>query len=326
MQKKAAALTAAGWIALATLRTAKAQDTPPPTPTPVPVTSEAAEPEKKEKVVFRPIESNRIVVLPSVDVAPQGTLELMVTHRFTTPLQAGDINNFFTLDEGNEWGFGLSYSPLKNLSVGMFRSSLNTSMDIYEAAAQYEFPKCAGFAASLRVGGDWRTDDAAVSPKSSFFTQAILSYSFGQYVRLTAVPTYLQRTNGGTQTYSSTPSDFFRRPPTHDPTCQPIGDGSVVQCNGFYRPVWNVPVGASIALTHSITIHGEVIPRLSRFDAAGTGWAVSVEKSLLRHRFAFFAGNQRFTTVDQYTVGIHPNQKASNIYIGFNLYRAWKLM
>src|SRR4030095_17161845 len=124
MRKKAAAFAAAGWIALATARTATAQETPPPeptpTPTPAPAPGEAPEADKKEKVAFRPIESNRIVVLPSVDVAPKGTLEFMVTHRFTTPLQDGDINNFFTLDEGNEWCFGLWFTPLKNLSVGCY--------------------------------------------------------------------------------------------------------------------------------------------------------------------------------------------------------------
>src|SRR5262245_38890580 len=172
MRKKAAAFAAAGWIVLATARTATAQETPPPGPTPTPVAIEApdapdADKDKKEKVVFRPIESNRIVVLPSVDVAPKGTLELMVTHRFTTPIQDGNINNFFTLDEGNEWGFGLWFTPLKNLQLGMFRSSTQIGMDIYEVGAEYEFPKCGGFAASLRVGEDWRTDDAARNPQSS---------------------------------------------------------------------------------------------------------------------------------------------------------------
>jgi|RhiMetdeSRZDD1v2_1073273.scaffolds.fasta_scaffold01638_18 uncharacterized beta barrel domain-containing protein DUF5777 len=327
MRKNAAAFAAAGWITLAAARAATAQETPPPEPTPTPAPAEAPDAERKEKeqVVFRPIESNRLVVLPSVEVAPKGTLEFMVTHRFTTPIQDGDINNFFTLDEGNEWGFGLWFTPVKNLQLGVFRSSLQTSMDIYEVGAEYEFPKCAGFAASLRVGEDWRTDVAARNPQSSFFTQAILSYTFGKYVRLTAVPTFLQRTNGGTQTYSAT-QPGFPNPPLHDSSCRPIGDTGLIQCKGLYDPVWNVPFGASIAITHSITVHGEVYPRFSRYDAAGTGWTVSVEKSLLRHRFAFFAGNQRYVTVDQYTPGIHPNQKASNIYIGFNLYRAWKLM
>ena len=88
----------------------------------------------------------------------------------------------------------------------------------------------------------------------------------------------------------------------------------------------------SVAITHSISLHGEVYPRLSKVNSSGVGWTVTVEKSLLRHRFAFFAGNMRPTTVDQYTGGLpfvpfpNPNRSpASNVYIGFNLYRAWKL-
>ncbi len=85
-----------------------------------------------------------------------------------------------------------------------------------------------------------------------------------------------------------------------------------------------MPVGASIAITHSITVHGEVYPRLSKVDSGGVGWAVTVEKSLLRHRFAFFAGNVKGTTADQYTIAVPYAQPAKNVYIGFNLYRAWK--
>ena len=86
-----------------------------------------------------------------------------------------------------------------------------------------------------------------------------------------------------------------------------------------------MPVAVSIAITHSITIHGEVYPRLSKVNSNGVGWSVTVEKSLLRHRFAFFAGNQRQTTVDEYTQAVPDGRLASNVYIGFNLFRAWKL-
>ena len=136
-----------------------------------------------------------IINLPSVEVPSAGTLTLLVTHRFVRSLQEGNINNFFTLDTGNTWGFGLWYAPVKNLNVGFYRSSdLNT----YEASAQYQLP----IVLRIRVVAPRRRGLAhvgratAATPKSSFFAQAILAYSFGQYVRLTAVPTYLQRTNG----------------------------------------------------------------------------------------------------------------------------------
>jgi len=295
---------------------------PPPTPTPA--ASDTAEAKAKESVAFRPIEANVIIDLPSVQVPPAGTLTFLVTHRFQQPIQDADIDNFFTLDSGNDWGFGLWYAPLKNLNLGFYRTS---DLNIYEASAQYEFPELGCFRSSLRAGEDWRTETGffgAASPKSSFFLQGILAYDFGKYVRLTAVPTYLQRTNlVRVNTNDPPPGDRSCRTNPPDP------DRPAYSCSGLYENLFNVPVGLSIAITHSITVHGEVTPRLGRANATGVGWAVSLEKSLLRHRFAFFAGNQRATTVDQYTVGIahNPltNSNPKNIYIGFNLYRAWKL-
>src|SRR5262245_35438303 len=192
MRRSTIALAAA-LLAAATLGSASAQD-PAPTPTPTPSADAPVAPEegKKEGQPFRPIESNVIVNLPSVSVQPAGTLMFLVTHRFTQPLQDGDINNFFTLDLGNTWGFGLWYTPIENLEVGFYRTS---DGDIYEASAEYALPRLGCFASSLRVGEDWRTEPGVGAPRSSFFAQAVLAFDFGKYVRITAVPTYLQRTN-----------------------------------------------------------------------------------------------------------------------------------
>ncbi len=291
--------------------------TPGPTPSPTPAPEAATSPLEslKEPVAFRPIEANVIINLPSVEAPRDGTLTFLVTHRFVQRIQEGDINNFFTLDSGNTWGFGLWYAPIKNLNAGLYRSSdLNT----YEASAQYELPRAGGFASSLRVGEDWRTQPGVASPKSSFFAQVILAYSFGKYARITAVPTYLQRTNGFPV--------FLPSPVAGDQSCQFFPDQrNPYRCSGLYENVFNVPIAASIAITHSITIHGEVIPSLSKVNSNGVGWSVTVEKSLLRHRFAFFAGNQRQTTVDEYIQAVPNGRSPSNIYLGFNLFRAWML-
>jgi hypothetical protein len=297
-----------------------AQDAAPtPAPTPIPTPAPEAAPSPldplKEPVAFRPIESNIIIDLPSVEVPSAGTLTLLVTHRFVQRIQEGDINNFFTLDSGNTWGFGLWYAPIKNLNAGLYRSS---DLSTYEASAQYELPGAGGFASSLRVGEDWRTQPGVASPKSSFFAQVVLAYSFGKYARITAVPTYLQRTNGF--------SVYLPAPTPGDQSCQFFPDQrNSYRCSGLYENVFNVPIAASIAITHSITIHGEVIPRLSKVNSNGVGWSVTVEKALLRHRFAFFAGNQRQTTVDEYIQAVPIGRSPSNVYIGFNLTRAWNL-
>jgi hypothetical protein len=314
MRRSAAILTAMVLGLLAAGGPLEAQETPTPA---APADEKPAE---KEKPAYRPIESNVIINLPSVEVPREGTLTFLVTHRFQEPIQDGNINNFFTLDTENKWGFGLWYAPTRNLNIGGYRSS---NLNVYEASVQYELPSVCGFGSSLRAGGDWRTDPGASSPRSSFFAQAILAYSFGPYVRFTAVPTYLQRTNGAPTNYIDA-SGFVWPPPPRDPSCRPNAANWEI-CSGSYKTIFNVPVALSIALTHSITVHGEVIPRLSRVDSSGVGWSVTVDKSLLRHRFAFFAGNQRQTTVDQYLVGVPYSQKPNDVYIGFNLYRAWKL-
>ena len=304
-------------VLLAPIRLA-AQDASPPAPAPAPAAAPDPSPlaALKEPVAFRPIEANVIINLPSVEVPSARTLTLLVTHRFIGSLSEGDINNFFTLDTGNTWGFGLWYAPVKNLNVGIYRTSdLNT----YEASAEYQLPTFCGFMSSLRVGEDWRTQEGlAATPKSSFFAQAVLAYSFGQYVRLTAVPTYLQRTNGINARFPS--------PVPGDQSCEFIeGFERPYRCSGLYENVFNVPVAASIAITHSITVHGEVIPALSKVNSRGVGWSVSVEKSLLRHRFAFYAGNQRQTTVDRYVQAVPNFGRPKDVFIGFNLFRAWNL-
>jgi len=269
---------------------------------------------------YRPIEGNVIINLPSVEVPREGTLTVLFTHRFQQPVQDSTVHDLWSFDNGAHIGIGLWYAPIQDLNVGFYRSS---DLDVYEVSAQYQLPiHAGGFEASLRAGEDWRTDTDVASPHSSFFAQAVLAYSFGKYVRISAVPTYLQRTNG---------TELNRTiPPPNDQSCRAVQVGvppvTRYSCSGLYEDLFNVPFAASIALTSTITVHGEVTPSLGKANSQGVAWAVSVEKTLLRHRFAFTAGNQRRTTVDQYAYGIPLTaNRPKDIFLGFNIMRQWKL-
>lgn len=292
--------------------TARGQDTPP-SPAPPEDPSQASAP-------YRPIEGNVIIDLPSVEVPRAGTLTMLFTHRFQQPVQDSTVHDLWSFDNGAHIGIGLWYAPIQGLNVGFYRSS---ELDVYEATAQYQIPfEAAGFAASLRAGEDWRTDTDVASPHSSFFAQAILAYSFGPYVRLSVVPTYLQRTNQVAINRVS--------PPPDDQSCRAVEVGippvTRYNCSGLYEDLFNVPFAASIALTRSITVHGEVTPSLGKANSQGVAWIVSVEKTLLRHRFAFTAGNQRRTTIDQDVFGIPlSGNRPKDIFLGFNIVRQWKL-
>jgi hypothetical protein len=301
-------------VALGGRGVARAQETTAP-----PATGDA-ESKTPEAVPYRPIEGNVIIDLPSVDVPREGTLTMLFTHRFQQPVQDSTIHDLYSFDNGAHIGIGLWYAPIKGLNAGFYRSS---ELDVYEVSAQYQLPiEAGGFAASLRAGEDWRTDNGVASPHSSFFGQAILAYSFGPYVRISAIPTYLQRTNQTTINRSF--------PPPNDQSCRIVQVGvpptTRYACSGLYEDMFNVPFAASIAVTRSITVHGEVTPSLGKANSQGVAWIVSVEKTLLRHRFAFTAGNQRRTTVDQYAMGIPElANRPKDIFLGFNIMRQWKI-
>jgi hypothetical protein len=320
-----------------------AQESPPP-PAPTPAVTAAAAPEKDEAIPYRPIEGPVIINLPSVDVPRKGTLTVLFAHRFQTAVQGSSIDNLFSFDDAANIGIGLGYAPVEKFALYFYRySNFNKT---YEVSGKYSLLACGPFAISLGAGGDFRTlpdpesppppapQAAPITNRSTFFAQAILAYTPFPWLRITAEPMYLNHTSGQ---------------PAYAVGTIPDPAYSVVRPEPFYANVVNVPVAVSVALTHSITVHGEVVPSYSRTDGVtrfdcgpadhpfaacptvsekispGVGWIVSVEKTLLRHRFAFTAGNMRETTVDQYllpSAGGFPK----NVYLGFYLSRQWPLI
>src|SRR5262245_52507442 len=167
-------------LALTLSSTAFAQDAPAPTPTPAAqppaapapqATPAAATPapdatvstqgteKPAEAKPFRPIEGPIIVSLPSVEVPPAGTLTVLFTHRFRTPVQDSDwFHDLVSFDLGADIGIGLAYAPLPNLDVSFYRNS-SLDLDPWEFAAKYRIVSKGPVGLSLRVGGDVRSED-----------------------------------------------------------------------------------------------------------------------------------------------------------------------
>ena len=316
-----------------------AQDSGAPTPAPTPAPAQ-----KEEPIPYRPIEGPVIINLPSVDVPKRGTLTLLFAHRFQTQVQGSTINDLFSFDDGANIGIGLGYAPIDRFALSFYRySNFNKT---YEVSGKFALLCNGPFAVSLGAGGDFRTVPDREQPpppstvtfppytnRSTFFAQAILAYTPFPWLRVTAEPMYLNHTSGQL-TGQPFPYAVAKSNGTTAYTVSPAP---------FYANVFNVPLAVSVALTHSITVHGEVIPSYSftagvnHYDCGGpcptvsekvspgVAWIVSVEKTLLRHRFAFTAGNMKETTVDQYLMP-YGNGFPRNIYLGFTLSRQWPLI
>lgn len=269
----------------------------------------AAAQEKSPAEPVRAPEGSLIINLPSAEVNGPRVLQLLITHRFSEPVSGSNIHSLFSFDSGADVALGLSYVPVRNLEIAFLR---NRSLEDYELSAKYRFLSSpeSPVGLALRVGGDARTQSTPslcestprpaacgyVDHRYSFFAQAIGAVTLFSRVRLTAVPTYAS--------YSAQ---------------QPF-----VVTNSVHENIFNVPVAVAIAVTRSINVQGEVVPRLARAASGGVGWIVAIEKTVLRHRFSFTCGNIRPTTVDQY-VGPDFLGRPRDYYLGFNIVRQWKL-
>jgi hypothetical protein len=252
---------------------------------------DAPVPETAPEPVAR-LQGSPVINLPSADVPGPRTLQLLFTHRFSGSVQESDIHSLFSFDSGADVNMGLSYVPVKNLEVGFYRAK---SLEDYEVHIKYAIlGGSSPVHVAVRVGGDWRTSEIYTAKHFSFFAQTVAGVTIAERVHVTVVPTYVTRAVGQLE---------FKPFPVHD-------------------DVWNVPVALSVAVTRSINVQGELMPRT---HSPATGWIVAVEKTLPKHRFSFTAGNLREVTVDQFVASDFKNQPRSNIYLGFNIVRQWKL-
>ncbi len=265
--------------------------------------------EKAPAEPVRPPEGSVIIDLPSAEVNGPKVLQLMITHRFSEPVSGSNIHSLFSFDSGADVAIGLSYVPVRNLEIAFLR---NRSLEDYELSAKYRFLSSpeSPVGLALRAGADARTQSTPslcesasrpaacgyVDHRYSFFAQAVGAVTFLSRVRLTVIPTYVS--------WSAQ---------------QPF-----VVTNAVHKNIFNVPAAVSIAVTRSINVQGEVVPRLARAASGGVGWIVAIEKTVLRHRFSFTCGNLRPTTVDQY-IGPDFLGRPRDYYLGFNIVRQWKL-
>ncbi len=234
-----------------------------------------------------------IINLPSVEVPSAGTLTLLVTHRFTGS-SPGQQHRQLLLARRRQH-VGLWALVRADQEPERRRLPVVGPQDLRGLGGSTSCPSSVDSrrrSASAKTGARIRN----LSLKKELLRAGhsrVLLREIRQNHRRTDVCPAGERPAGARKLSRSWRSDRAD-----------LDSSESVSCSGLYEKVFNVPVAASIAITHSIEIHGEVIPRLSKVNSNGVGWSVSVEKSLLRHRFAFWAGNQRQTTVDRYVQAV----------------------
>jgi len=240
----------------------------------------------------QPPEGSVIINLPSADPIREGSLQLLINHRFSDPVQGSTLHSFFSFFSGTDVAVGLSYAPLRGLEAGFLRGQTLEDWEVFAKYGVLSSPD-SPLHAAVRIGGDIK-GQKDFADRASFFAQAVVAFTIAGRVRVSAVPTFSTQATG-----------------------QQDSLGGLRRAN-----VLNVPLAISGRITRSINILGEFVPRE---DSPGAAWIAAIEKTVPRHRFSFSVGSLRDTTVDQYVASDFRGLSPHNIYFGFNIIRQWKL-
>ena len=209
------------------------------------------------------------------------------------------FHDLLSFDNGASIGIGLGYAPLHNLDLTLYRSSGGLPLDPSEIAGKYQFlserprrgRRSRGCRHPQRAQPDGSDDSfRAGHPR----VHAILPHP---HHRGADVHDQSRRRDADVQLQllacllSASERSLLR--------CQLLRQ--VSPAAGYLpKRVRRSPgrFDRPDPLDHRAR-RGDASPWAATTPAA-SGWVASIEKSLLRHRFCFTAGNQRQTTVDQY--------------------------
>lgn len=157
--------------------------------------------------------SSRVINGQSMEMIPKGALDFRILHRFGEV--SGGAYEFFGLDQAS-MRMGFDYGILKNLSVGVGRSTAQKELDgfvKYRILQQSTGAKVMPFSL-VYVGGvtcngmKWADTSVAnyFTSRLAFYNQLVIGRKFNESITLQLSPTFLHR---NLVTYDADPSDIY---------------------------------------------------------------------------------------------------------------------
>jgi hypothetical protein len=225
--------------------------------------------------------------IPTASVLPPGVWELKFTHRFSEPINRGDVHSLWGLDSASDVVIGLAWTPVHDLQLSLLRSNVQDDM---EGAVKYVLLRQAPavpLSVTARGGVDWRTE-RNLKNRVSGFGQVVLARQFAGRGEIFVVPTLA--TNAGSLEHA-----------------------------------FNVPIGVAWMIRRNVSLSAELIPEnrdLPSGSRGDIGWSLGLKKAIGGHYFEILLADSRASLVDQYMAGnFLGSVRAGDIHLGFNLER-----
>ncbi|HUP65517.1 MAG TPA: DUF5777 family beta-barrel protein [Thermoanaerobaculia bacterium] len=230
--------------------------------------------------------------LPSPRTLTARQWEIRFAHRFSQPINDGDVHSLWGLDSSADIGIGLTWGATDRLQLFVYRTDV---LDDYELGAKlliFEEAPAVPFSLAVRGGADIRTDPT-VDNRTSAFVQGIVSKRFGDF-ELFVIPSVI----------TNAPIDGDRR----------------------FDWVANVPIGIAWVFQPEWSLILELIPEnrdLPEDLNSSIAWAAGIKRAVGGHFFEIILTNSRATHVDQYLTStlLGSGLEGGDVHLGFNLER-----
>jgi hypothetical protein len=239
-----------------------------------------------DDAVLNPVEPDFVVVnLPTTMRLPKFKGNFRVTHRFGQNLRGNSFgdnaSNLFGLDSGAVVGLEYRFAPVRHLEAVVFRSSLLKTVQFsgkYDALHENStMPVSLSVLASVEGGNNFREQYAPAFG-------VVLGRSIANRAMVYAAPVWV---------HNSLPA------------------GATTENTGY------LGLGGRLVIIPTVTITGEVTPRIGGFAPDQPEYGFGLEKRVGGHVFSLTFTNTFGSTFGQLARGGAEN----TLYLGFNLSR-----
>lgn len=250
----------------------------------------------KTTPVMATFKATRIVNAQSIEMPKPRILEFVILHRFGS--MANGAYDLFGMDEA-VIRFDLEYGFSDRLSIGIGRSSLNKTYDIFsklkivdQRTGHRSFPISLVLFTKMEI--ETIMKDMDMQDRYTYDVQFLLAKKLNRSLSLQLMPTFIHR--------------------------------NLVETHNDYHDLISLGIGGRIKMTRRTSINFDTFfPIGKRGETYKQGWGIGYDIETGGHVFQLMVTNARGSFESEYIENASGAFEDLNLYLGFNISRAFYL-
>ena len=246
--------------------------------------------------VMATFKATRIVNAQSIEIPKPRILEFVILHRFGS--MANGAYDLFGMDEA-VIRFDLEYGFSDRLSIGIGRSSLNKTYDIFsklkivdQRTGHRSFPISLVLFTKMEI--ETIMKDMDMQDRYTYDVQFLLAKKLNRSLSLQLMPTFIHR--------------------------------NLVETHNDYHDLISLGIGGRIKMTRRTSINFDTFfPIGKRGETYKQGWGIGYDIETGGHVFQLMVTNARGSFESEYIENASGAFEDLNLYLGFNISRAFYL-